>query len=78
MKKSLLDDPLDCAIVSLLAASNILPREKHIWLNLLEDGAMSHEEKLELKTNLEKEVEYEIEVSEKATLRFLTALEKGI
>lgn len=76
MTHPLLQDPLDRAIVSLLAVSHVVPLEKRIWLNLLPH--MTEKEKNELKEILEEEVKYEIKTTEEETEKFLATLEKGI
>ena len=75
-KHPLLQNQLNCEIIGLLAVSQLPPVEKRIWLLLL--AKMTEDEKKELKKNLEQEVDYEVNISEKAIDEFVQALEKGI
>lgn len=72
----LLKDPLNAEIVGLLAATKLSEVEKRLWVFAL--PKMLEKQKLELKGNLEKELEYEMRVEENARNQFLTALQKGI
>ncbi|MEK7523913.1 MAG: hypothetical protein AAB588_02665 [Patescibacteria group bacterium] len=72
----LLKDPLNAEIVGLLAATKLSEVEKRLWVFAL--PKISEKQKLDLKGNLEKELEYEMKVEEKARNQFLTALQKGI
>lgn len=73
--KVLFQNPIDRDIISLLTVSKLSTREKHVWLETL--AFMTPEEKEELKKNLEAEVQYEVEVTEKTQEQFLQELEKA-
>lgn len=76
MTHPLLKDPFIQEIIALLAVSKLLPLEKQLWLSLLE--FMTKEEIEKLKDNLQKEVAYEVKVTEKTSEQFLKELEKQV
>lgn len=69
-----MENPLNKKLISLIIISAIPDNEKRIWMDVLPD--MTEEEKNELVANLEEQVKYEKEMSEKAINQFVEALNK--
>lgn len=64
MKNKILNNPLSAEILALLAASQISYEEKQLWYELLPH--MTNDEKKRLIGNLEKQINYELGIEEKA------------
>lgn len=64
MKDKILNNPLSAEVLALLAASQISYEEKQLWYELLPH--MTDDEKRRLIGNLEKQINYELGIEEKA------------
>lgn len=74
MFQQLMQNSVNRDIVGLLVVSNLPVREKKIWINLLPH--MTEDEKTQLKSLLEEEVQYEVQVTEGVMNNFIAELEK--
>lgn len=65
----LLADPTNRELIGLLAASSAHSAEKQLWVTLI--PVMSDDEKTELKQNLEKQIQEDIEYDERVLKHFI-------
>lgn len=73
MKNKILDNPLSAEVLALLAASQIFYEEKQLWYELLPH--MTDDEKKRLIGNLEKQINYELGIEEKAVDELIGSME---
>ena len=76
MKTTLLENPLNREIITLLMLSSISNMEQRLWVALLPE--LTEKEKHELLGHVRKEVEHERAVEENALAQFIAALEKAV
>lgn len=74
--ETLIQDPVNVEIISLLMVSNLAFLEKKSWVLLLPN--MNEEQKIKLKNNLQQEVDYESKISQQAFEEFMNALESSV